>query len=211
MTKNTDILRRSANFSRCRQYRYALWRQWGDGEDFMLLIGLNPSTADHRQDDPTIRRCMGFARDWGYSGLCVANLFAYCATYPNDLFAAPGQWDRKMTDGCENWLDADLVVAAWGNLGHHMDRAHTVARQLDNLHHHQSFRRSGPPLYLPKHLAPPLGRLSPLTTLSSPSVGAMLAWRSFSSALSPCKHGSYRLCVGGRGGHCAHNLHLGRG
>ncbi len=88
MTKTTDTLQRRANFSRCRQYRYALWRQWGDGDDFMLLIGLNPSTGDHRQDNPTIRRCMGFAHDWGYSGLCVANLFAYRATYPKDLFAA---------------------------------------------------------------------------------------------------------------------------
>ncbi|MAX54361.1 MAG: hypothetical protein CL537_02415 [Alcanivoracaceae bacterium] len=155
MTHHDANLQRRANFSRCRQYRYALWRQWGEGDDFMLLIGLNPSTADHRQDDPTIRRCMGFARDWGYAGLCVANLFAYRATYPNDLFAAPepvgpqnDRWLRKLA------RDADLVVAAWGNLGHHMDRAHTVARQLENLHAIRINRSGDPahPLYLPKHL-----------------------------------------------------------
>ena len=78
-------MERRANFSRCRQYRYALWRQWGASADFVLIVGLNPSTADHRRDDPTIRRCIGFARDWGYSGLCVANLFAYRATYPAQL------------------------------------------------------------------------------------------------------------------------------
>ncbi|MCK0152908.1 DUF1643 domain-containing protein [Alcanivorax sp. S6407] len=155
MTKTTDILQRSANFSRCRQYRYALWRQWAEGDDFILLIGLNPSTANHRQDDPTIRRGMGFARDWGYSGLCVANLFAFRATYPKDLFAAADpvgpkndQWLRKLAN------QADLVVAAWGNLGHHMDRAHQVANRLGNLHAIRVNASGDPahPLYLPKHL-----------------------------------------------------------
>lgn len=155
MTYTTDILQRSANFSRCKNYRYALWRRWNDGDNFMLLIGLNPSTADHRQDDPTIRRCMGFARDWGYAGLCVANLFAYRATYPKDLFAAEDpvgpkndQWLRKLA--CQ----ADLVVAAWGNLGHHQNRAHQVAATLDNLHAIRVNASGDPahPLYLPKHL-----------------------------------------------------------
>ena len=88
MTTWKADMERSANFSRCRRYRYALWRRWAPGDDYGLLVGLNPSTADHRRDDPTIRRCIGFARDWGYSGLCVANLFAFRATYPRDLFAA---------------------------------------------------------------------------------------------------------------------------
>ena len=88
MTTWKADMERSANFSRCRRYRYALWRRWAPGDDYVLLVGLNPSTADHRRDDPTIRRCIGFARDWGYSGLCVANLFAFRATYPRDLFAA---------------------------------------------------------------------------------------------------------------------------
>lgn len=156
MTKNAVNLQRAANFSRCRQYRYALWRRWGDGEDFMLLIGLNPSTADHRQDDPTIRRCMGFARDWGYSGLCVANLFAWRATYPRDLFAAADPVGPKN----DLWLSrlarrADLVVAAWGNLGHHMNRAHHVASRLGGLHAIRVNASGDPahPLYLPSHLS----------------------------------------------------------
>ena len=147
MTKTTPTLQRGANFSRCRQYRYALWRHWGPGDDFLLLIGLNPSTADHRQDDPTIRRCMGFARDWGYSGLCVAN--------PDDLFAAGDPvgpkndlWLRKLAH------QADLVVAAWGNHGRFMDRASAVSAQLPAMH---CIRLNGSgepahPLYLPKHL-----------------------------------------------------------
>lgn len=157
MTQSVPTLQRSANFSRCRQYRYALWRHWGPGDDFVLLIGLNPSTADHRQDDPTIRRCMGFARDWGYSGLCVVNLFAYRATYPEDLFAT----DNPVGPKNDRWLrklarQADLVVAAWGNHGRFMNRARIVSDRLPAMH---CIRLNGSgepahPLYLPRHLTP---------------------------------------------------------
>ena len=155
MTKTADNLQRHANFSRCGQYRYALWRQWGEGDDFMLLIGLNPSTTDPHQDNPTIRRCMGFAQDWGYSGLCVANLFAYRATYPNDLFSAADPvgpqndaWLRRLA------RQADLVVAAWGNHGRFNDRAVQVVRQLPTMHYIRLNRSGEPahPLYLPRHL-----------------------------------------------------------
>ena len=64
-----------ANFSRCRRYRYTLWRRWDPERPLVMIIGLNPSTADACQDDPTIRRCIGFARVWGYGGLVVTNLF----------------------------------------------------------------------------------------------------------------------------------------
>ena len=152
-----SMMRRAANFSRCRQYRYALWRQWGDAPACALIIGLNPSTADHRQDDPTIRRCIGFARDWGYQRLCVANLFAFRATYPDDLKAAADpvgpandRWLRKLM------AEADCVVAAWGNDGAWLDRSAAVRRLCD---HWQVLRinRSGQPahpLYLPARLRP---------------------------------------------------------
>ncbi|EKF75541.1 hypothetical protein A11A3_01672 [Alcanivorax hongdengensis A-11-3] len=155
MTVSAANLQRSANFSRCRRYRYALWRRWGEGDDFILLVGLNPSTADHRQDDPTIRRCMGFARDWGYSGLCVANLFAWRATYPRDLLAA----DDPVGPHNDRWLrrlgrEASLVVAAWGNHGHHLNRARRVSRWLPDMHAIRVNRSGDPahPLYLPRHL-----------------------------------------------------------
>lgn len=150
-------LRRAANFSRCRQYRYALWRWWGEGDDYALIIGLNPSTADHRQDDPTIRRCIGFARDWGYSGLCVANLFAWRATYPEDLKAAADpigprndQWLRRLA------ADAAVIVGGWGNHGHHLDRARQVRALLPPWHALRLNSSGEPahPLYLPKHLTP---------------------------------------------------------
>ncbi|MCB0280523.1 MAG: DUF1643 domain-containing protein, partial [Calditrichaeota bacterium] len=74
-----------ARFSRDRRYRYALWRTWADGNDSVLFIGLNPSQADEKENDPTIRRCISFAQDWGFSGCIVVNLFAYCTAYPGEL------------------------------------------------------------------------------------------------------------------------------
>ncbi len=74
-----------ANFSRCRRYRYTLWRIWDPKQQPVMMIGLNPSTADAQSNDPTIRRCIGFARDWDAGGLIMTNLFAFRATYPTDL------------------------------------------------------------------------------------------------------------------------------
>jgi hypothetical protein len=54
----------------------------------LCWVLLNPSTADDRRDDPTIRRCLGFARSLGYGGIHVVNLFAFRATCPRQLRAA---------------------------------------------------------------------------------------------------------------------------
>ena len=60
---------KNAQFSLCKRYRYSLERSWNGGEGRVLFIGLNPSTADHKKDDPTIRRCVGFAKSWGFNGM----------------------------------------------------------------------------------------------------------------------------------------------
>lgn len=70
-------------FSPCGRYRYTLWREWIGGEGFVQFIGLNPSTATDTEDDPTIRRCINYAKSWGYGGMCMTNLFAYRATLPS--------------------------------------------------------------------------------------------------------------------------------
>lgn len=84
-------------------------------------IMLNPSTADERFDDPTIRKCCGFAKRWGYRGITVSNLFAFRATDPADLIAcaakdygaAVGGGETNCQMAAEAWR-ADLVVIAWG-------------------------------------------------------------------------------------------------
>ena len=79
MTKDAEI-------SKCGCYRYALWRVWSEDVSCAMFVGLNPSIADAEGDDPTLRRCIAYARSWGYGGVCIGNLFAYRATDPNELY-----------------------------------------------------------------------------------------------------------------------------
>jgi hypothetical protein len=108
----------SAALSADRLYRYELTRMWG-AEPHATFVMLNPSTADADVDDPTIRRCIGFARSWGCGGLVVVNLYALRATQPADLWRAA---DPVGPDNDEH-LSLALylargstgpVVAAWG-------------------------------------------------------------------------------------------------
>ncbi|MBA3483376.1 MAG: DUF1643 domain-containing protein, partial [Pirellulales bacterium] len=85
-----------ASFSLCRKYRYSLLRRWAPPQEpdkpalrYCMFIGLNPSTADERADDPTIRRCIRFARGWGYDGLVMANVFPLRSTDPKSLALTP--------------------------------------------------------------------------------------------------------------------------
>ncbi len=80
-------MNRWADLSRCGRYRYALGRRWGEGAEALFVL-LNPSTADAGQDDPTLRRCIGFARREGCGASRTVNLFAWRATAPRDLLAA---------------------------------------------------------------------------------------------------------------------------
>lgn len=110
----------SAYLSEDRRFRYSLTREVAPltGEGTVTFIGLNPSTADETQDDPTIRRCIRFARDWGFARLKMLNLYAFRATDPNDLFAAPemvgpeNDHTLALAHG-----SSDLIICAWGNHG----------------------------------------------------------------------------------------------
>lgn len=100
-------------------YRYRLWRRWGWGPR-MVWVMLNPSTADASVDDPTIRRCMGFARREGFDAIDVINLFAYRATKPSELReAAEAGVDPEGPLNAQEWGNTlhgppKMVVAAWG-------------------------------------------------------------------------------------------------
>ena len=148
-----------AVFSECRKYRYILWRRWADdwASSYAMFVGLNPSTADETTDDPTIRRCIKFAKDWGYSGLCMANLFAYRATNPKDMLAADdpigAENDRHLLEYAKG---AGVVVAAWGNHGTHGGRHIKVRQMIPALHCLKITKTGMPshPLYLPQELKP---------------------------------------------------------
>ena len=74
-----------AILSPCGTYRYHLWRRWDSCLPTMVWVMLNPSTADATNDDPTIRRCIGFAKREGCGGISVRNVFALRATNPDEL------------------------------------------------------------------------------------------------------------------------------
>lgn len=160
---NTDMYR-SAIMSQCGKYRYALERVWNNNrwksKGLVNWIMLNPSTADGREDDPTIRRCMSFAKDWGYGGIIVTNLFAFRATNPRDL----GK-DMKAI-GVDNDLylssiayNSEIVICAWGAWAPAQDRAAQVRQELGSNHdlHVLALTKHGAPvhpLYQPKNLRP---------------------------------------------------------
>lgn len=125
-------LERSAVLSRDGHYRYALRRVWDERGRTVLFVALNPSTADHRVDDPTIRRCIAFARAWGFGQLTVANVFAFRTPSPRVLLAATDpvgprndEWIRRLA------READVTIAAWGNHGAYMRRDDAVLALLD--------------------------------------------------------------------------------
>lgn len=116
-----------ARISPCGLYRYELGRHWGDHVDDegppppgVTFIMLNPSTADATVDDPTIRRCMGFAKRLGHSSLLVVNLFAFRATDPAELDKADDpigpENDATIRRACLPSV-SKVLIAAWGALG----------------------------------------------------------------------------------------------
>lgn len=110
-------IERSAEISDCQQYRWWLRRKLNnDNNRVVCFVMLNPSTADGTFDDPTIRRCIGFANAWGYSILSVRNLFPYRATNKRELLTAdnPTGGDRGLSE-LRAATTADLMVAAWGD------------------------------------------------------------------------------------------------
>lgn len=83
MSNVIHLAQSDALFSDCRRYRYSLFRMWGDiAYPCCMFIGLNPSTADEVNDDPTVRRCIRFAQNWGCNSMYMMNAYAFRATDP---------------------------------------------------------------------------------------------------------------------------------
>jgi len=152
-----------ATLSECGQYRYDLVRSWDEDKNYVCFVMLNPSTADAKKDDPTIRRCIGYAQLWGYGGLVVVNLFAYRATDPGEIRLM----DYNRAVGPDNdafiklWTrTCPMVVAAWGAFGRKRNRDLTVMKMLNKyqvkVHCLGLTEGQDPkhPLYLSKDLKP---------------------------------------------------------
>lgn len=130
MPRNDLFIERSADFSPCRTWRYTLIRKWGDG-GMLLFILLNPSTADEVQDDPTNRRAINFAMDWGFGSVMFVNLFAFRSTSPDAMKGC----SKPIGPRNDAWIlamvkAADQVILAWGTHGTHRGRDQEVLRML---------------------------------------------------------------------------------
>lgn len=161
----------TAHFSSDRLYRYSLYRDWDRWQNMrsFVVIGLNPSTADEFVDDPTIRRCIGFAKREGCGRLVMLNLFAIRATDPKVMLAhaAPiGDENDAVIRHCTSFTTGrpPLVVAAWGAHGHHLGRDREVRRLVADLRCFGTTKDGQPrhPLYLKADtpLVPLAARLS---------------------------------------------------
>lgn len=113
-----------AVFSEDRTYRYVLHRRWGRASRIALFVMLNPSTADEDSDDPTIRKCMGFAERWGFEGLTVVNLFAFRTAYPRELRLEHDPIGPDNDKWIQDLASSELatVIVAWGRWGAEYER-----------------------------------------------------------------------------------------
>lgn len=119
-------------------YRYSLVRRWDEGARSLVFIMLNPSTADADIDDPTIRRCMGFAKREGFGGIVVVNLFAFRATKPADLWKADNPIGPENADHLRlafTYTMGRPLIAAWGAHGQGTAGEATAKRLAYSLGH----------------------------------------------------------------------------
>lgn len=133
--KTTDTMKvhSGARISECGLYRYRLWRDWDTHRDSLLWIMLNPSTADAAQDDPTIRRCVGFAKQWGFGRIEVVNLFALRSPSPKALKGhrdPVGPRNDVIIHHACTTHNSDGIIAAWGSHGDILGRASDVKREI---------------------------------------------------------------------------------
>lgn len=134
-TLYSDLPGHPCSWSPCKRYRYTLWRVWAARpEKICMFIGLNPSTADEFENDPTVRRCIGFAQREGCDALVMTNIFAFRATDPDDMKAVAepiGEENNEWLVRCSSL--STIVVAAWGVHGEYRGRAQEVAALIPNL------------------------------------------------------------------------------
>jgi len=122
---------KSAYISKCKKYRYWLYRSWDKNKKICAFIMLNPSTADGKVDDPTIRKCIMYAERLGYGSLYVVNLFAFRATNKKEIMKVDNpvgpENDKNILEIAKK---SNIIIAAWGEYGKYLDRSSVVLNEL---------------------------------------------------------------------------------
>lgn len=150
-------MKTGAILSEDRQYRYVLEREWDSKLPKVMFIGLNPSTADETQDDPTIKHCISFAKSWGYGGFYMTNLFAYRSTDPKRLWLEEDPVGQDNDNYILEYAElSEIVVACWGINGTFKARSKEVRVLLPDLMCLAITKGGEPrhPLYLKSDLIP---------------------------------------------------------
>jgi hypothetical protein len=144
-----------ALFSKDRKKRYLLWRRFNTGDRYLHFIMLNPSNADESFNDPTITRCINFAREWNYDGMLVTNLFSYRTPYPDELKTNETNLSRQNKQMIEFAMQhATKTICAWGNHGriHHRSKKLMASLNANTLYCFDINQNGEPkhPLYVRK-------------------------------------------------------------
>jgi len=151
------MYKKSAIISECGKYRYELRRIWQSKTGLVCWVMLNPSTADANFDDPTIRRCMGYAARWGYGGIIVVNLFGLRATNPKELYKVDDPIGPKNSNYISraSW-QSNMTIAAWGTKGTYLSQNLAIIKKTTNLYCLALTKNGHPkhPLYLTRDLEP---------------------------------------------------------
>lgn len=125
-------MRRDAIFSACGMFRHLLIRQWDESLPMQVFGLLNPSKASADVDDPTSRKCVGFARELDYGGMVIFNAYDYCATYPKDLKKAgypnSPDADSYILKACA--MGDGTVVCGWGANARRLSRPQEVIKLI---------------------------------------------------------------------------------
>ena len=106
---------RRAEFSIDKKERYSLKREWDKSKNKILYIMLNPSLADDKNDDPTIRRLISFTKKYNYGGFLVGNIFTTITPNPKEIDKSKGISDKNFEKLLKLINEVDQIVYAWGD------------------------------------------------------------------------------------------------
>ena len=105
---------REAKFCNTKKNRYFLKREWDNSKGLLLYLMLNPSVADEKKDDPTIRRLISFTKKFNYGGFLVGNIFTEISPNPKEIDRSKRILDKNFKELFKLINKVDQIIYAWG-------------------------------------------------------------------------------------------------